>query len=108
MKTPSKTFLVFSLCTAAFAWLPVACTSTPPINESTGEYIDDSKITNDVTEQIVQDANLKTMGVKVQSLHGVVTLTGIVDTTGYKNRAGQIAASVPGVRQVNNEIGIKQ
>ena len=40
----------------------------------------------------------------VESAGGVVELTGYVDSTAAKSRAGIIAASAPGVIQVRNDL----
>ncbi|MGH7969558.1 MAG: BON domain-containing protein [Limisphaerales bacterium] len=41
---------------------------------------------------------------KVQSLNGVVELSGFVDNQAARQRAGEIAASTPGVAQVYNNL----
>jgi hyperosmotically inducible protein len=50
------------------------------------------------------DSEVKGTEVKVQSLNGVVQLSGFVDSPAAKDRAGQIAASTPGVVRVYNNL----
>lgn len=106
MKTSLKTFALITFCASGLAWLPIGCAQAP-MRESTGEYSDDSKITTAVTEQLLQDEILKTEGIKVETYQGVVTLTGIVETSDQKSRAGRIALGVPKVHDVKNDIALK-
>ena len=39
---------------------------------------------------------------------GVVQLTGFVDSTNMKTRAGELARSVDGVQEVRNDLEIRQ
>jgi osmotically-inducible protein OsmY len=106
MKTSLTKNSLIILCAGALAWLPAACTDMST-RESTGEYADDSKVTNDVKDQLIQDAIIGTLGVKVSTTSGVVSLTGFVNTPEQRARAGEIARGVPGVRDVKNEITLK-
>jgi hyperosmotically inducible protein len=48
------------------------------------------------------------MGISVDTFEGQVTLTGAVDTGQQKDRAGEIARSVYGVKKVNNLLNLKK
>jgi len=106
MKTSLKTLVLVALCAGGLALLPAGCAGTT-MKESTGEYIDDTAITTKVKAQFVQDNTVKAMDVKVETFKGVVALSGFVDTPEQKSRAAEIAAAVPGVRQVRNDIALK-
>jgi len=106
MKTSLKRFTLIVLCAGGLAWLPAGCAGSAT-KESTGEYVDDSAITAKVKAQFVQDSSVKATEIKVETYKGVVSLSGFVDTTDQKARAGQLAAGVTGVREVKNDITIK-
>jgi len=74
---------------------------------STGEFIDDSVITTKVKAALLhEDAGLGA-SVKVDTLKGVVQLSGFVDGDAQKTQAGVVAAKVAGVRNVLNNIVVK-
>ena len=47
---------------------------------------------------------LRGVGIKVETRAGVVTLSGSVHESDYIRRAGEIAAAMPGVKQVVNRV----
>lgn len=51
---------------------------------------------------------MKGLAISVETFEGNVTLAGAVDTTQQKDRAGEIAKSVDGVRKVNNLLLLKK
>jgi hyperosmotically inducible protein len=65
-------------------------------------------ITKQVTDQLIEDLSIKNQSVNVQTVQGVVTLTGAVETPRLRERAGRIAADVRGVRSVNNQITLME
>jgi len=75
--------------------------------ESTGEYVDDASITTKVKAALVHDPVVKAMEVKVETFRGVVQLSGFVDTPDQKAQAEQVAAGVPNVAKVKNDIVVK-
>jgi osmotically-inducible protein OsmY len=83
-----------------------ACSSSRT-SESTGEYIDDSVISNKVRAEIVGDKDLSFFQIDVASYKGVVQLSGFVNSQAAKDRAGAIAAGVSGVKQVRNNLIVK-
>src|SRR5688572_13097400 len=74
---------------------------------STGEYIDDKAIGTKVKKELVADKQVSALDVKVDTYRGVVQLSGFVDTPEQKNRAGEVARSVQGVREVQYNIIVK-
>ncbi len=75
--------------------------------ESTGEYIDNSAITARVKAALADDELVKAREINVESFRGTVQLSGFVNTSEEKSRAGRIAASVAGVQDVKNNITVK-
>src|SRR5258708_22619425 len=70
--------------------------------ESTGEYVDDATISTKVRAEIIRDPNLKMGQVGVETMQGVVQLTGFVDTPQAAAQASQVARSVKGGKEVKN------
>ena len=95
-------FLVVFMMIVAF----VACASTPK-QESTGEYVDDSVITTKVKTELANDEFLKSFQISVETRKGIVELSGFVDSQKAKDRAGQIARGVGGVKSVKNALIVK-
>jgi osmotically-inducible protein OsmY len=72
-----------------------------------GEYVDDATITTRVKAKFADDSVVSAMAIKVETLKGTVQLSGFARSTLEKNRAGQLAEQVPGVRTVDNNIMVK-
>jgi hyperosmotically inducible periplasmic protein len=75
---------------------------------STGESIDDRATTTRVRSVLSDDAVYKYSDVKVTTFKGTVQLSGFVDTREQKSRATDLAKSVDGVRDIVNNISVKQ
>ena len=72
--------------------------------ESAGEYAKDKEIAARVKTRLYSDPTTKGTEIEVQSLRGVVQLSGFVDNQAARNRAGEIASTTPGVVQVYNNL----
>jgi hyperosmotically inducible protein len=79
-----------------------------PAGRTPGDVVDDSTITTKVKAKIFEDSIMKGMGISVDTFEGQVTLTGAVDTPQQKERAGELAKSVYGVKKVNNLLNMKK
>jgi hyperosmotically inducible protein len=96
------------LVVALVAAMPMtACTSSSRTTESTGEYVDDAAITSKVKAAILGEPGLKTLQIGVETYKNVVQLSGFVDNTQAKTRAGEVAAGVSGVKSVRNNLVVK-
>ena len=69
-------------------------------------YIKDSEITLKIKTKLIQDPELKAFSIDVDTINGVVTLTGVVESKEQKRRAVEIAASVEGVKKVIDNLQI--
>jgi osmotically-inducible protein OsmY len=83
------------------------CTSSNRTTESTGEYVDDASITTKVKAAILNEPGLKTLQIGVETYKNVVQLSGFVDNPQSKTRAAEVAASIPGVKSVRNDLTVK-
>jgi osmotically-inducible protein OsmY len=67
---------------------------------------DDAQISAAVREQINEKPSLKFYNISVRTVHGVVYLEGLVDTTVDQGEAEAIAGAVPGVAKVYDELAV--
>ena len=84
------------------------CTTGSRYEQSTGERIDDHGTSSRVRAALAHDSQYKYDGVNVETFKGVVQLSGFVNSRDQKNRAGDLAKKVPGVKQVVNNITVKE
>jgi hypothetical protein len=66
----------------------------------------DAQISSDVQSKINGDSGLSGKPLGVQSSNGTVTLSGNVDNDAERDAAARYAASVPGVKQVVNDLTV--
>jgi hyperosmotically inducible periplasmic protein len=72
-----------------------------------GVVIDDSEITTKVKAAIFAEPGLRTLQISVDTVKGVVTLSGSVDSKSIRNRARELASAVTGVKDVENRLVLK-
>jgi len=71
---------------------------------SVGRQTDDATITARVKIALIKDPLTKARKIDVDTVNGMVTLTGIVETEAEKKRAEEVAKKVEGVRGVKNNL----
>ena len=69
--------------------------------------IEDTEITTKVKAAIFAEPGLKTLQISVDTVKGVVTLSGTVDSAANSDKAKALAGAVSGVKEVNNQLAIK-
>jgi|SRR5665647_1130155 len=72
-----------------------------------GVAIADTEITTKVKAAIFAEPGLKTLQISVDTVQGVVTLSGSVDTRSISDRAKELAGAVAGVKDVENRLVVK-
>lgn len=77
------------------------------IAASTSRNRPDSELARDVRRALSRTPNLHSTSIHVQARRGIVTLTGWVPQRAQVQRAGSVARSVRGVRQVNNRLNVR-
>jgi hyperosmotically inducible periplasmic protein len=102
-----KRALWMPLAAALFAATNIAGCASTSTSESTGEYVDDATITSKVKAALLGDSGLKSFDISVQTNKDAVQLSGGVNSDQLKARATQVAAGVPGVRSVQNNLIVK-
>jgi osmotically-inducible protein OsmY len=91
----------------AFAAIYSSGCSVASGQRSMGDVVDDSTITTRVKSRFVEDKIVAATRISVETLKGVVQLSGFAVSEAERQRAAQIAAAVPGVKQVQNSIAVK-
>ncbi len=81
----------------------VACSVTSG-QSSVGEYVDDATITARVKSRFAEDHTVAATRIQVETLKGVVQLSGFAVSEAERQKAAQLAAAVPGVKQVQNSV----
>jgi osmotically-inducible protein OsmY len=69
-----------------------------------GVAIEDTEITAKVKAAIFAEPGLRTLQISVDTVKGVVTLTGSVDSAASGERAKSLAGAVAGVKEVDNKL----
>jgi osmotically-inducible protein OsmY len=95
-------FLVLLMLIATLA----ACAATRT-QESAGEYVDDSVITNKVKALLGADDFFKSFEISVESFKGTVQLSGFVNSQKAVDKADEIVRSVKGVKSIKNNLIVK-
>jgi osmotically-inducible protein OsmY len=69
---------------------------------------DDGVVTQDVRKAISAEAMLKGYKISVATVKGEVQLGGVVKTTDERQRAEGLARTVPGVKEIHNQIELEK
>jgi hyperosmotically inducible protein len=77
-------------------------------NRSTGQYIDDKSVAVRVRDALHDNPDYKFDGVNVDVFRGTVQLSGFVNTSDEKSKAGDIAKNVQDVKKIVNNITVKE
>jgi osmotically-inducible protein OsmY len=72
-----------------------------------GQYVDDTTITTRVKTRFAEDPKVSAMRISVETLNGTVQLSGFAASEAERDRATELARSVPDVKQVRNNIVVK-
>jgi hyperosmotically inducible protein len=72
-----------------------------------GQYVDDATVATRVKARFAEDPGVSAMRIQVEALKGTVQLAGFATSQAEKDRAGQIARAVPDVKDVRNNIIVK-
>jgi len=104
MKTLARTFPILALSLLLAALSGCAGTDT---RSSTGEYIDDVAITTRVKAAILNDPDLRSSEISVETFRNVVQLSGFVSSQAEINAAVELTRSVAGVKSVKNDMRLR-
>lgn len=88
------------------AFTAVGCAVTRD-QSTVGEYVDDATVTTRVKAKFAEDPAVSALAIGVETLKGVVQLSGFAKSAAEKNRASEIARTTPGVTSVKNNIVVR-
>jgi osmotically-inducible protein OsmY len=90
------------------AEVAIAATKSTDVRKTvqSTEIDEDSALAAKVKAALGADAALKALAIDTGVAGGVVTLYGTADTRAHREKAGQVASSVAGVKSVNNQLVI--
>ena len=83
--------------------LVTAC-ATDGHERTGGEVISDATITTKVKAELLEEKDVNSLDIKVETFNGTVQLSGFVDSQWQIDKAGQVAAAVKGVQHVKNNL----
>lgn len=96
-----------SLALALGAAALAAC-SVARQQQTAGEYVDDAAITTRIKAEFAKDKTVAATSIGVETLNGEVQLSGFAKSDAEKSRAGEIARSTKGVRNVKNAVEVQR
>jgi hyperosmotically inducible protein len=107
MKTNTVKGLAIALMLSVSAVTGLSGCAGDRYHQSTGEYIDDKSTSSRVRDSLSNDPEYKYREVQVTAFKGTVQLSGFVDHRPQKERAGMLAKNTAGVKDVVNNITVK-
>lgn len=97
---------IFTAFLAIVLFTLAGCVSTPT-TEGTGAYVEDSVITTKVKASILNEPDLKSREINVETFKGVVQLSGFVSSEAEAQKAVMVTRGIKGVMSVKNDMRIK-
>jgi osmotically-inducible protein OsmY len=110
-ETGREAMKLFKVLAGALAAIVVALTlsacAPTAKQEGTGGYIDDTVITTKVKAELLNDDQLKSREINVETFKGRVQLSGFVSSPQMASHAVEVTRTVKGVKSVVNNMQIK-
>ena len=75
--------------------------------QTVGAYVDDAGITTAVKAKFAEDKTVAATSISVETLNGVVQLSGFAKSMAEKNQAEMLARNTKNVREVRNNIVVR-
>ncbi len=98
---------MFAAIAAALVLITASGCAVTRGQESVGAYVDDAAITTAVKARYVENKDVDTLSIKVETLNGTVMLSGFAKNAQEKTAAETLAWKVNGVKSVKNEIAVR-
>lgn len=76
-------------------------------SDKAGVQMDDATITTKIKAAFLAETMISSLDINVNTMDGVVTLTGSADSLASSQKAAEIAGNMAGVKNVENELVIK-
>jgi osmotically-inducible protein OsmY len=75
--------------------------------QTVGAYVDDATITTRLKAKYAEDPTVGAMAISVETLNGVVQLSGFAKSATEKAQAEKLARDISGVKSVRNDIVVR-
>jgi hyperosmotically inducible periplasmic protein len=98
---------ILAAAMTAIALIAASGCSVTRGQESTGNYVDDTAITTRVKAKFAEDPTVSAMAISVETMRGMVQLSGFAKSLDEKMTAERLARSVNGVTSVKNDIVVR-
>lgn len=98
---------ILAAIVAAAALLTTSGCAVSRGQETVGAYVDDTTITTQVKSRLFENPDVAGSSISVETLNGVVMLSGFAKSATEKATAEGIAKKVSGVKSVKNEIAVR-
>jgi osmotically-inducible protein OsmY len=92
---------------SAVALLSAAGCSVMRDQQTVGSYVDDTTLTTRVKAKFADDPTVSAMAISVETLKGVVQLSGFAKSSAEKAMAEKLALATSGVRSVKYDIVVR-
>jgi len=107
-KALSVLALILSLSAMPLLLGLTGCATSSRSEQSNSQRVDDQATSSRVKAALGDDTQYKYGAVNVETFKGTVQLSGFVNSRDQKNRAGNLAEKVSGVKQVANNITVQE
>ena len=98
---------LFAAAVTAVALLSATGCSVMRDQQSVGSYIDDATLTTRVKAKFADDKTVSAMAIQVETLKGVVQLSGFAKSSEERSIAERLARETSGVVGVRNDIIVR-
>jgi osmotically-inducible protein OsmY len=100
-------FIRTTVATAAIALIAMPGCAVTRGQQGVGSYVDDSAITTAVKARFIDNKEVDTSAISVETLNGTVMLTGFAKNSNEKATAETLTWKVDGVKAVKNQITVR-
>ena len=100
-----KLIRTLAIVTSVVAFAAQSFAQTP---RDTGTVVNDAWVTTQVYATFFMDPDIKGRNIKVETMSGVVTLSGTVQSSAERNQAVAKAKTIDGVKQVVDKLSLAQ
>lgn len=102
-----KTRIVMAALVSSLAVLSVGGCAVARDQQTAGAYVDDAALTTRVKAKHAEDRTVSASSISVETLNGVVQLSGFAKSAEERNQAEVIARNTSGVKSVRNSIIVR-
>ena len=102
-----KTCFAVTALAAALAVVNVTGCAVARDQQTVGSYVDDTALTTRIKTKFAEDKTVSAMSINVETLKGVVQLSGFAKNNEERAAAERLARSTSGVVDVRNDIIVR-